>query len=161
MCIRDRWIIDKCEEVEQASQHGNSHKIFRTIKELCGKFLDNIQCVKNVQGNIIQDKQGIFKRWKEHFETLYNEQNPTDRTVLATLPSTNSTGMGDFLTEEVTASIKRLKKNKSPGLDNITAEMVKAGEEVSVDMLHTLCNEVCREGKCPEDWGKAIFIPIH
>jgi len=28
-------------------------------------------------------------------------------------------------------------------------------------MLHTLCNEVCREGKCPEDWGKAIVIPIH
>ena len=68
---KEQWIIDKCEEVEQASQHGNSHKIFRTIKELCGKFPDNIQCVKDIQGNIIQDKQGIFKRWKEHFETLY------------------------------------------------------------------------------------------
>jgi hypothetical protein len=62
---------------------------------------------------------------------------------------------------EVAAAIKNLKKGKSPGEDNITAEMMQAGEDCSVKMMHTLCNKIYHEKQSPEDWGKAIIVPIH
>lgn len=69
--------------------------------------------------------------------------------------------MDDFLEEEVATAIKNLKKGKSPGEDNITAEMIQAGEEGSVKMMHTLCNQIYHEAQSPADWGKAIIVPIH
>ena len=68
--------------------------------------------------------------------------------------------MDDFLEEEVAAAIKNLKKGKSPGEDNITAEMLQAGEECSVRMMHTLCNKIYQEEQCPADWGKAVIVPL-
>ena len=54
-----------------------------------------------------------------------------------------------------------LKRNKAPGLDNITAEMIKAGGETSIDTLHRLCTKIYDERHCPGEWGKAIIKPIH
>src|SRR6218665_3332833 len=31
----------------------------------------------------------------------------------------------------------------------------------SVEMLHTLCNQIYYSKDCPKDWGKAIIVPLH
>jgi len=78
----------------------------------------------------LAEKDKIKSRWKECYEWLYNKQNPVDNTVLTELPTTNTAeDMEDFLEEEVAMAIKNLKKEKSPGEDNITAEMMQSGED--------------------------------
>jgi len=59
------------------------------------------------------------------------------------------------------SSDKNLKVNKTPGEENITAEMIQAGAECSVEMMHKLRQKIYEEKQCPVDWGKAIIIPIH
>jgi hypothetical protein len=66
--------------------------------------------------------------------------------------------MEAILREEVKAAIGNVKKSKAQGEDNITAEMMQAGEECSVEMLHMLCNKIYQEKKCLADWGKAIIV---
>ena len=44
--------------------------------------------------------------------------------------------------QEVTLAIKRLKNNKSPGLDSIPAEYLKADGDVLVDHLHKVLQKV-------------------
>jgi hypothetical protein len=39
--------------------------------------------------------------------------------------------------------------------------MTKAGEDCSVKVLHTMCQKIYREGNCPEDWGKAVLVPLY
>src|SRR6218665_2994317 len=39
--------------------------------------------------------------------------------------------------------------------------MIQAGENCSVEMLHTLCNQIYYSKDCPKDWGKAIIVPLH
>ena len=117
--------------------------------------------MKSKAGETLAEKDQIKTRWKEYYEELYNEQNPVDEAVIDELPTTNAAEhMDDFLEEEVAAAIKNLKKGKSPGEDNITAEMLQAGEECSVRMMHTLCNKIYQKEQCPADWGKAIIVPL-
>ena len=58
-----------------------------------------------------------------------------------------------ILLEEVEAAVKRMPMNKSPGADEITAEMIKAGGCDLIKQIHDVCNTVWKEGKVPEDTG--------
>jgi hypothetical protein len=66
----------------------------------------------------------------------------------------------DILYSEVQAAINSLKRNKSPGSDGVTAEMLQAGGEPLSRQIHKLCNKAWHEGTIPEEWGKSILVPI-
>ena len=158
---KQQWIEAKCQKVEDSQRKHDTRTLYKTANEICGTFVPKLTTVKSKAGETLAEKEQIKGRWKEYYEGLYNEQNPVDETVLDELPPTNTTEhMDDFLEEEVAAAIKNLKKGKSPGEDNITAEMLQAGEECSVKMMHTLCNKIYQEEQCPADWGKAVIVPL-
>ena len=78
------------------------------------------------------------------------------------LPASNGQAqMLDIMEKEVELAIKNLKRRKAPEEDNITAEMIKAGEDCSVEMLHRLCNQIYYTKECPKEWDKAIVVPLH
>jgi len=60
----------------------------------------------------------------------------------------------------VEAAVKRLKKNKSPGIDDITGEMIQAGGDRVAEEIHGICNQIWQEGKVPEEWAKSVIITI-
>ena len=92
--------------------------------------------IKDKDGKLLESRTDIKNRWKEYFEKLY-ETNPVDKTILQEMPPCNrQEHMEDILREEVEAAVRSLKKRKSPGEDNITAEMIQAGEESSVEMMY-------------------------
>lgn len=158
---KQQWIEAKCQKVEDSQRKHDTRTLYKTANEICGTFVPKLPTVKSKAGETLAEKEQIKGRWKEYYEGLYNEQNPVDETVLDELPPTNTAEhMDDFLEEEVAAAIKNLKKGKSPGEDNITAEMLQAGEECSVKMMHTLCNKIYQEEQCPADWGKAVIVPL-
>src|SRR5271163_1874304 len=66
----------------------------------------------------------------------------------------------DIMYEEVIAAIKHLKRNKSPGNDGITSEMIKASGETLAKEIHGICNQVWRDGKVPEEWTKSVLVTI-
>jgi hypothetical protein len=66
----------------------------------------------------------------------------------------------DILYSEVQEAIHTLKRNKSPGSDGITAEMLQAGWEQLARQMHKLCNKAWDEGTIPEEWGRSILVPI-
>ena len=65
--------------------------------------------------------------------------------MLQEMPPCNRQEHIYILREEVEAAVRSLKKRKSPGEDNITAEMMQAGEESSVEMMYTLCKRIYQE----------------
>ena len=62
--------------------------------------------------------------------------------------------------DEVAWAIKNLKNGKSPGCDEIPAELIKAGGEESIHVYHALCQKIWKYGIWPKDWKRTIFIPI-
>ena len=87
----------------------------------------------------------------------------TDETVFAELPISNSatTDCPCLLRAEVEAAVQGLKKNKSPGVDNIIAEEIQAAGQTGVDALYELCSRIWDEESFPQDWKKAVIVPLH
>uniref|UniRef100_H3ATV7 Reverse transcriptase domain-containing protein n=1 Tax=Latimeria chalumnae TaxID=7897 RepID=H3ATV7_LATCH len=75
----------------------------------------------------------------------------------------SSTNKGEQMPEflEVKISIESLKKKKAPGSDNITTELLQAGEEHTVKVMHMLFNKIYKQEQVPSEWGKAIILPIY
>ncbi|KAK9871609.1 hypothetical protein WA026_012988 [Henosepilachna vigintioctopunctata] len=66
----------------------------------------------------------------------------------------------DILRTEVQRAIIRLKNKKAPGVDGITAEVLKAMGETGVDLIHMICKQIWNTGKWPDEWCNSIFVPI-
>ena len=64
----------------------------------------------------------------------------------------------DPLKSEVEWAIKSLKDRKSPGCDEITAEMIKASGIARITYYHEICMKIWNTGEWPEEWKRAVFI---
>ena len=56
--------------------------------------------------------------------------------------------------------MKKLSSGKSPGLDGISAEMVKATGSYGVNMLHRLCLSIWETCHWPEDWKIQEYVVL-
>ena len=65
-----------------------------------------------------------------------------------------------ILLDEIRTAIKQLKNNKSPGLDRVTAEMLKAGGVVIQKWLKHLCDKVWSTGAWPSEWQITEMITL-
>jgi len=65
-----------------------------------------------------------------------------------------------ILKEEVENAIARMKNNKSPGIDELTSQMIKAGRDCLIDHLRRLCNLIWKEGKMPKECTKSAPVTI-
>jgi len=54
----------------------------------------------------------------------------------------------DFSAEEVATAVARLKAEKAPGPDELTAEHLKAGGEAVITWLCTILNEIRSDSRC-------------
>ena len=83
----------------------------------------------------------ILKRWTEYCSELYNNTISIELEILNVPPATDNDNYPILLTE-VEAAIHSLQKGKAAGVDNIPAELVKAGGETIVNVLLDICNKI-------------------
>ena len=55
----------------------------------------------------------------------------------------------------------KLKNNKSPGIDQIPAELIKAGGSTIRGEIHKLIISVWNKEELPDDWKESIIVPIY
>ena len=58
------------------------------------------------------------------------------------------------------AAVQSLKKGKSAGVDNISAELVQAGGEDVITALTTICNKIWQTGEWPNPWTQSLVITL-
>jgi hypothetical protein len=61
----------------------------------------------------------------------------------------------------VEIAIAKLKKYKSPGSDQIPAELIQAGGEILLSAILKLINSVCSKEELPDRWKESIIVPVH
>ena len=117
-----------------------------------------------------------LERLKEHFDEVCNISTEVAESVLDTNPEVKPQGTDDDGDDdddkslscepsetEIRAAIKQLKNGKAPGVDMITAELLKLGEETVVQWLAMakLAASIWQSEAVPEDWVKQLTIPLH
>ena len=159
---KENWIQNQCEEVDKGLQIGNTRQAYSLIKVLKNKFVSRLNVIRNAEGIVLQSKDEIKQRWTQYCSSLYKDHGGGDEMVkeLDEITPPIDEDPQDILYEEVEKAIRSLKCHKSPGSDGITAEMLQAGGEQLARQIHQLCNKAWHEGTIPEEWSKAILVPI-
>jgi len=62
---------------------------------------------------------------------------------------------------EVELAIEKLNNNKSPGIDQIPAEMIKAGCRTIRCEIRKLIISIWNEEELPDEWKESIIVPIY
>jgi len=62
--------------------------------------------------------------------------------------------MTDIIDAEITRAINSLTNNKAPGVDEISAELLKHGNDVITEQLVVLLNSIWRDVEVPDAWKK-------
>jgi hypothetical protein len=62
---------------------------------------------------------------------------------------------------EVEIAIGKLKSYKSPGTDQIPAELIKAGGEILHSEIYKLICSRRNKEELPQQWKESIIVPIY
>lgn len=86
--------------------------------------------------------------WKEDFCSILNREDPENTAEIEMeQPTELDTECSEITEEEIRQYIRKLKKNKPTGSDNIKVEVIKESEDISANLLHPLFNKI---------WGKKV-----
>ena len=62
--------------------------------------------------------------------------------------------------KEVEEALRALKGGKSPGANNIPAELLKHGGPEMIKVLATLCQRIWKTKEWPKEWTQSMIIPL-
>ena len=103
---------------------------------------------------------------KQHFQELLNCHRPVQPLVRAWLEGQPQHIIQEQPSDEVPtlskveAAVSALKNYKAAGVCGISPEMIKYGGRDGLKMLHALISSVWHKGVVPEDWKKALIVPL-
>ena len=159
---KNKWIQDQCEEIQKELQVDNNKKAYNLVKILRRKYIPKLTVIRSQNGTMIQSKEDIMQRWTQYCSALYEDKGGGENMVkeLEHITPSSEDNSGGILYGEIEDAITKLKKNKSPVTDEITAEMLQAGGEQLVHKIHELGNRAWKEEIIPEQCGRSILVPI-
>ena len=115
--------------------------------------------VKDENGDFVRESHSILARWRNHFSQLLNVQGFND--IRQRKIHTAELLVPELSALEVQMAIEKLRKHKSPGIDQIPAELTKAGGRIILFDIHKLTNSIWDEEGLPEEWKESIILPIY
>ena len=132
--------------------------LYRGINDFKKGYQPRTIMVKDVKGELVADPNSIMARWRNYFSQLLNVHEDNDRqaeihTVEPLVPEPSAF--------EVELAIGKLKNHKSPGIEQIPAELIKAGGRTICCAIHKLIISIWNKEELPEEWKESIVVPIY
>jgi hypothetical protein len=131
--------------------------LYRGINEFKKVYQPRTNLVKDERHDLLADPHRILNRWKNYFRELLNVRGAAG--VRQTEIYTVEPFVPEPSASEVEVTIGKLKRYNSPGVDQITAELIKAGWETLHSEIHKLIKLVWNK-ELPHQWKKSIVVPI-
>ena len=122
----------QAKEAEGAAARNDMRAVYQIAKKITGSSKASTGPVKAKDGSLLSEGEDKLVRWAEHFKEVLNRPEPASPAVTDEQSHLLPIDTSDFTEDEVRKTIENLKNNKSPGMDGITTEMLKAGGECIV-----------------------------
>ena len=127
-------------------------------RDRAGKDVQHVRVIKDENGNVTVNSEAVLKRWKGYFETLMNEENNKEpRTEEAEVVNEEV----NCVSREVKNALRRMKKSKAVGPDDLPVEVWKCMGKMGIKFLTRLFNRLLVGERMPEEWRRSVLIPIH
>jgi hypothetical protein len=115
--------------------------------------------VKDENGDLLAGSHNILKRWKNYLFQLLNVHRASD--VRQIEMHTAEPLLPDPSLCEVEIAIANLKRYKSPGSDQIPAELVRAGGEILRSEIRKFINFIWNKEELHDQWKESISQRIY
>ena len=66
----------------------------------------------------------------------------------------------EILECEIKWALESITMNKASGGDGILVELLQILKDDAVKVLHSICQQIWKTQQWPQDWKRAVFIPI-
>ena len=137
---------------------------WKEVKRVRGGDSKKEDCVKDVGGEVLVEREQVLGRWGEYFESLLNVTDVRQASIIAVeggrMPRMRNTNE-KIGSREVVAAINRLKAGKASGMDGIAGECIRKGGVAVVEWLVRMFNGCFVSGCVPEDWKSACIVPLY
>lgn len=144
------------QKLEEDSR-GNMKLLFRVIKNKRNS-VETIKAIEDPNGNLARKEEDIREVLRNHFDHLLNRTEEDQR---AKEPAVETyTEEPPITWAETEAALKKMPQGKSPGIDEVSTDMIKAAGVQGLQWLHRVLNAVWKDGKIPADWSKGVIIPL-
>jgi prolipoprotein diacylglyceryltransferase len=108
--------------------------LYRGINEFKKGYQPRINIIKEENGNLLADPQSVLNRWKNFFNQVLNVHAVHDVRQMDIHTAEPLVPEPSLVNVEI--AIGKLKSYKSPGTDQIPAEMIKAEGETLCSVIH-------------------------
>ena len=134
------------EELETNSKIKNIRDLHRGINYFKKRYQPRCNIVKDEKGDLVTGSHSIVARWRNYFSQLFNMHGIKDvgqAEIHTAEPLVPEPSVSEF-----ELAIDKLKSHKSPGIDQIPVELIKAGGR-------TICLDITsiwKKEKLSEEW---------
>ena len=132
-------MTEKAQVAQTAAENGRAKELTYDItRQLSGRGPGKTAAVTNKEGILLKSEEERQERWKEHFEGVLNREAPPNP------PTDEEVGEGELdidterqLEKGIKRVVQTLKNGKAPGIDQITADLLKVDtESTCVELGH-------------------------
>ncbi|KAI5716805.1 hypothetical protein M8J76_012671 [Diaphorina citri] len=183
---RDKTILDKIEhcELRKLTKKKIKEDILKYENDVIQKILESTGSTKRIIKEIsdvkkcwiqkLIDQEGVEKTNRteivevatKFYEKLYSVKKETTHHITyedsQRLSNIDFNSSFKILKEEVEWALRQLKKDKAPGDDGITNNiLINCNIPEFVDAMCTIFSKILEEGKVPEQWQSSKIILLH
>ena len=130
------YLRAKIEELETNSKIKNIRDLYRSISDFKKGYQPRCNIVKDEKGDLVADYHSIVARWRNYFSQLFIVHGFKDVGQVA-IPTAEPL-VPQPSAFEIELAIDKPKSHKSPDIDEIPAELIKAGGGTICLEIHKL-----------------------
>ena len=153
---RDKaFLSNQCKEIEENNRMGKTRDLFKKIRDTKGIFHAKMGSTKDKNGMDLIEAEDIKKRWQEYTELYKKDLHDPD----------NHDGVITYLEPDILVcavkwALGSITTNKASGGDGIPVELFQILKDHTVKVLHSICQQIWKTQKSPQDWKRSVFISI-
>jgi len=134
--------------------------LYRGVSNFKEGYQPRNKIVKDENHDLLQaTPTGFWLVGEKHFSHLLHVLGVND--VWRTEIHTTEPLVPDPSALEVEFSIEKLKRHKSPDIDQILAELIEPGGRKIRSEINKLINSIWKKEALPDEWKPFIIIPIY
>ena len=130
--------------------------MYRGINNFKKGYQPRTVIVKDEKGDLVADSHSIMARWRKYFSQLLNVHGVND--VRQAEIHTEEPLVPEPSAFEVELAIEKLKSHKSPVIDEIPGELIKAGGMTIHCVIHKLTISIWNKEELHEEWKESIIV---
>lgn len=156
------WVNNIAKEAQAAAETYRIGDLYRAAKKLTNTAKSTCKPLKNNDGELVTSKQEQLKLWEEFYGRMLSTSPPMQQTICSCeshLTNTNISTDCPNVTE-ICNAIKLLKNNKSPGIDNISPELLKIDVDTSAQLLAPIINQFWCSEQLPEEIAEGVIVNL-